>query len=410
MSDFDQFFAEKLSEEGYFPRKEKNWRALSKRLDAFDTGLRQQVGHVRRFLRYWQAAAACAIVTAGWLTWKLDAVQKDNAGLRRGVAVLQEKNNTAAQELALLQQRRPNETAASSATIRVDVANATAPAASQPVAPSNTLENAGDPDLVRMDTPTNPPDHLLPGTYSTVEKIASLLSDSLHRIQSLPPFQNTIVAAAQPKIIEPVRNPSRFRAGIQVSAGLPLPHEKGISILLGQGIAAEYNIWRDFWLTASADWMRYDVSTEKYVPKFHSPHHHPPSHGGSPQEKLVKVQSTERQQQFGVGLRYALPMRSWARPAVRAAYTLTRTSPELVTFKFEHQGPGGPPGPPAPKYKVQRTESQILENVWRFGAGLEHETPSWVFGVWADYSKNFAASDETFDALMFRAGLQYRFN
>ena len=84
-------------------------------------------------------------------------------------------------------------------------------------------------------------------------------------------------------------------------------------------------------------------------------------------------------------------------------------SPELITFKFENQG-GGPGGPSQPKYKVQKTESHMIQNTWRFGAGLEHETADWTFGIWADYSKNFAASDLTFDALMLRAGIQYNFN
>lgn len=455
MSDFDKFFAEKLGEEGHFPQREKNWRALSKRLDAFDTGLQQQIGHVRRYLRYWQAAAACAIVTAGLLTWKLSAVQKDNAGLRREVTVLQEKNNTAAQEIALLQQRSPNETATRSAATGTaptepipapqrsaqgnkkamrgvasflpgkvygdntttnrardmeTTADADASAGNQTVAPPDMPENTMDPVVARNQSPAKEDDRFLPAIESRPETISTLFPDSLHRTLPRPPLPNVSVAAALPKIIEPVRNPSRFRAGIQVLAGVPLPREKGISILLGQGIAAEYNVWRSFWLTASADWMRYDISTEKYIPKFHSPHQHPPSHGGSPNEKLVKVESTQRQQQFGLGLRYSFPLRSWVRPALRAAYTVTRISPELITYKFEHHSPGGPPGPPAPKYKVQKSDSEILENVWRFGAGLEHETPAWVFGIWADYSKNFAASDLTFDALTVRAGIQYRFN
>jgi hypothetical protein len=51
-----------------------------------------------------------------------------------------------------------------------------------------------------------------------------------------------------------------------------------------------------------------------------------------------------------------------------------------------------------------------LGDAWRLGAGLEHESPNWVVGLWADYSKNFTGGDPSFDMLLLRLGLQYRFN
>jgi hypothetical protein len=127
---------------------------------------------------------------------------------------------------------------------------------------------------------------------------------------------------------------------------------------------------------------------------------------------LTKVESTQRQQHFSLGVRYALPVRFWLQPSVRIAHTWTRVSPELVSFRFEHPDPGGPGGPPPfpPKYKVQKSDVELLSNTWRLGIGLEHETPRWVAGLWADYSKNFSGSDPSFDMLLMRAGIQYRLN
>jgi hypothetical protein len=69
MSDFDKFFKEKLDEESQFPRRNKNWKVLSKRLDAFSAGLQQQGTVARSYLRYWQAAAAFAVAAASLFAW-----------------------------------------------------------------------------------------------------------------------------------------------------------------------------------------------------------------------------------------------------------------------------------------------------------------------------------------------------
>ncbi|HRI58668.1 MAG TPA: hypothetical protein PK228_03065 [Saprospiraceae bacterium] len=458
MSDFDKFFADKLDEEGQYPRREKNWRTLSKRLDAFDVGLELKTGSIHRYLRYWQAAAACLVIATGLLTWKLLDVKNQNAGLQDELAILEEKNRTGEQEIALLKASKNlsatdlagslengkklnpalpsievNENRKSASvhhpgnrnsaipdhvdnpqSVAIDNPDASIPASSEGALPLSYPANQPETLTNSVDGVNNPPDSVLSPFDAPLQVIAGvLLPDSSLQAPSLLK-QDTLSTAATPKIIEPARNPSRFRAGIQFLTGLPVPQEKGVSMLIGQGLTTEFNVWQNFWLTASADWLHFDVSTEKYIPKFHSHQHHDPfPPGGSPHEILVKVESTQRQQHYGLGLRYAVPVRTWIRPAFRVAYTMIHTSPELITFKYEDHGPGGPGGPggsPKPKYSVQKTESQLIQNVWRFGAGLEHDTPGWVFGLWADYSKNFASSDLTFDALTFRAGLQYKFN
>ncbi len=91
MSDFDKFFKEKLNEEQSFPRRNRNWNMVSKRLDAFDTG--GQISHTH--LRYWQMIGVAAGIAVGLLAWKLISVQKENTQLRQQITVFQENKPVA---------------------------------------------------------------------------------------------------------------------------------------------------------------------------------------------------------------------------------------------------------------------------------------------------------------------------
>jgi len=441
MSELDNFFADKLGEEGQFPRREKNWRSLSKRLDAFDTGLVQNTGKVYRILRFWQAAAACCILAVAGLTWKVVDVCNDNMTLKEAISRELELRSIQAKEIAALnsaavqQETYSRQVEAESAALRevlsrqqlsVEFKSNRNAAPLFPTYPDTAPAPAIPTEATSPQAQTTPTDSTATGNSAiAASDLPSVYSDSIQLaagfmtrgaigtdsgqmvIKRSQPDSAALVST--PKIIEPARNPSRFKAGIHLLSGIPLPNEKGVSMLSGQGISAGFRVWRDLSLFATADWLRFDISTEKYIPKFHSHHPHQPPNG-SQQEKLAKVESAQRQQQFGLGLQYSLPLRTWLRPAVRIAYTMLRVSPELITFKFEDQDPGGPGGSHPPKYLVEKTESKLIQNIWRFGAGLEHETRNWTFGLWADYSNNFAAADLTFDAIIIRAGLQYKFN
>lgn len=128
-------------------------------------------------------------------------------------------------------------------------------------------------------------------------------------------------------------------------------------------------------------------------------------------EELVQVEGTQRQRQLSLGLRYALPVRFWVRPTLQVAHTWVNIAPQLLSFKFEEQHPGGPGGPGGnhgPRYFVEKTDAQNLANVWRAGIGLERETSRWNFSIGADYVKDFASSDAMFNAVVVKAGLQYK--
>lgn len=455
MSDFDKFFADKLGEEGQFPRKEKNWRMLSKRLDAVDLGSEINRKGIRRQLRYWQAAAACLILTASALAWTLKQSCVENARLNETIAALDATRQAQEREIAQWKTRPVREGDVAPATPVPDERTAThfdRPGTTSdkqtkagilaPYHAKNKQKNAQVPDnqspgalpetavdalkdvnIARVPDPQNPVD--APGNDPAPSEAPLATQDSASGLHypTLPVLTSPALALkapdtmtlGAPALIQPAPNPARFKVGITASAGIPLPKEKGASLLVGQGIVAEFNLWRNLWLSASADWVHFDVSTSKYVPKYHHHHgHHQPPGGGSPNEELVSVKSTQRQQQYALGLRYNVPIKTWLRPAFRLAYSMTHVSPENITYRYEKKGwpsgPGQPGNPPKPKYFVESTESQWIDNTWRFGVGLEHETRNWSFGAWADYSKNFVSTDETFDALFLRAGLLYKFH
>ena len=469
MSDFDNFFAKKLGEEGNFPRRDKNWKALSKRLDAFDSGLQHNTNTLHRNIRYWQAAAACAVMVTGWLAWKTVAFHRENEALREEIALLQDTNRSLLQstERPESSETLPDHTEISTASslesvegshFKTKVGKITDKGFTQKsesrreergdyqvmnahaLKETDTWQNDANPNSGELQLPLNEPfvspDSIAQQNIS--EEINSAGKDIPSAVQTLPfrsitalplksqskrkpelkhlPLGDKPVASSE--MIKPAPNPSRFRAGIQLLAGSPLPKDEGVSWLTGHGASTEYRVWRNFWMTASADWLRCDVASQQYLPKYYPPHHQtpdPPHHGGGgPSNKdLVQVESTQRRQELGLGLRYAFPWHFWVRPSLSIQHTWVHTTPQLISFKYE-QPPhnGGPHGNPDPdtEYIVQETDAQFFGNVWKFGAGLERETRHWVFGLRADYSNNFAASDRTFDALIFKAGIQYKIN
>lgn len=455
MSNFDDFFAEKLDEEGRYPRREKNWKALSKRLEAFDVGAERYLVRAKSHLRYWQAAASCAIMVAALLGWKAISTQRKYAEAQREIATLQVQQQAAETEISKLKKTRPNKqeqtTNTQTSTFRNETFSFTqidADDLKQPktmILPKNqgkqkslqpTTDEKEKAIVVFIEKESNPEAPIgndaidmvaekgIDVTIAPIDEFLATKPLRLAKSQLARPFpcfpeiDTMATMKTVAKTIKPTRDFSRFRAGVQVLGGLPTPSKNGISPLNGHGIALEYNVLGNFWLTATADWLKFDISTEKYHPQFHPPHRPvstpSPSPNPGPQppkEKLVKVESTQRQQHYGLGLRYAFPTHGWVRPSVRLTHTWNRVSPETITFKFQPKAPSNLPHPPMgkPRYKVQKSDAQFLGDAWRLGAGLEHETRSWAFGLWADYSKNFTSGAPSFDMLLLKASLQYRF-
>ncbi|MCK6691632.1 MAG: hypothetical protein L6Q97_05965 [Thermoanaerobaculia bacterium] len=423
MSDFDKYFAERLEQEGQFPNREKNWKAMSKRLDAFDTGMRGYASH----LRYWQTAAAISVVVMGLLFGKMHQMHRDIAKLQLMIASIQQDKNgqplpdplhkslekNAGWEAGFLQgQQAPGlkrhsfpqssmqyltvgaplmfRQNSESGFTRFSSEKPDATAVAMP-SPSNDLSETGTKDRKLTSVPLSP----LPGTITTPERSQSV---------QISPKSASVVTPW----IKPVRhNFSKYRLGVQTSLGLPMPRGQGISSLNGAGLTAEYTILPNLRLSGSIDWMRHEINSDTFMERQHFPHSHPKPKFGY---RLSQVEGTQRSQYYSVGVSYTLPVRFAVRPVFRVAHTWVHWSSSLYNFEFEKKWVFSPPFVPKHDYEPGKSESEWLKNNWRFGAGLEYETQRWIAGVWADYSTNRSAKNPVFDILFLRAGVEYKFD
>ncbi len=454
MSDFDKFFAERLNEEAEFPRQEKNWKALSQRLHLYyaAAGTTAVVSH----LVYWKAAAATFILVSGLLMWKLRSVQQDNAALRKEVAEWREKS-TARSPVASTAPSglpaTPGSGPAGAETQGVTPAPASGSISETPYRHSDT------PDATTSTSSSAAPSagahrskfnayrkHLTPATTPetetanantvlTPEQPASTAApDSLQTrvagqtglagLDLLPgaagqvtgPMQKRLLtmpvaapSAAAPPLIRPFReDKSRFRIGTQLVVSAPLTKDAGITLPKGAGLNAEFSPLRNLWLTASAEWMSFDVHVVDSVPRHYLPHN--PPKPPKPDHELVNVEGSPRYQQYALGLRYRLPLRFWVQPTVRVAHSWVHETPSIFSFEFEEDDHGSPgPKPPKSEFIAVRTSSAWLNSVWRVGVGLEHNTPRWAFQIGLDYVPNQAISKPFTDALLVQTGVQYKF-
>lgn len=466
MSDFDKYFADRLDEEDQFPHRDKNWKSLSKRLDAFDTGLS---GRSPR-MRYWQAAAAVSIIAVSVLFGKVYQMHRENAGLREQIANLKKDksplaSNTPA-EIGPIQKNESLDTTSStistvseyelnSTPLRKPETGASVKTERLPVKENaqpkytpyrinklpETAQNSTGPRLPRtggteeqaeektahqapatddgansiVETPLTQDQKSETNASGTVTRFDQFTTD----LALLPIINPAIspVSSAAPQIkemavpspiIKPVKhNFSKYRIGVQALAGFPKPQKKGVSPLTGAGISAEYTVWRNLRLSASADWLRHEVNCDSFVDRHHFPD---APHKPKPDHKLSQIEASQRSQYYTLGIAYTLPFHFPVKPAIRIAHSWAHWTPAIYNFRFDKKKPPGPSGPSKPEYEPKKSDPDWKANNWRIGAGLEYETPRWVAGIWADYSKSLASQDPTFDAVFIRAGVEYKFD
>lgn len=438
MRDPDDFFAERLEEEASFPKRSKNWKHLSKRLDAYDAGMAQSPSGA---LRWWQAAAVIAILSAGVLLWKNLENRRENQALRNTIATLQQELKPSG-KLPLSYVPAPSDLhtglkpPVASATVRTPAslpvktklggtktpvlpnllpAGASTAVAIRPdAAASETVITQGS----GLETPASPTANLLAQSSQTMADSSNTGVDTTDTTAMNNAVVQTDPTLAPPAATRPVqRETVRFRVGAQATIGLVMPVQAGVSALRGQGFHFEARVFRSLWATAGIDWLQQEVSTTELVPRFHHRHDTipkppgpPPGPGGPPPPpKLILVESAPRQQQLSLGLRYELPFNFWVKPSLRLSHTWVRVAPTLVTFKFEKVNPPGPGEPPRHEYTAEKFDARWHQNQWRLGLGLEKSITDWTFVVSADYSKDFSVNTPSFDALYLRAGAQYRF-
>lgn len=464
MSKFDRIFADKLNEEQAFPGQDQNWNKLTGMLGAHDLML---YGISKR-LRMWKAIAAVSITAVVGLAILTDHLKDQNKALQ---AALQQQQTTfqaiqtqmAQLQAAIISNKKENLSTQNSLPktseqqldqhrfFNINQAIATfektstpnnkvtepsaasmaenhknnAPSIIEGTGKEHELASALPPSEFNKENADAPQEVLLDlqkmvDSLDMAKKIERIAQQDDKRMPvcaflpsglrapsvQAPELPALADATARNPMVRTLHRHDRVRVGVQTLIGSPTPKEKGVSLIMGNGITAEVSPIRNFWITASADWTHFDVSADTVIKRFRFPDPpHAPSHQMG--QQLVHIDASPRQQQFALGLRYRLPIRSWVRPSVRIAHVWTHVAPGIITYRFEkkHTGPGPNPHPHEPEYLAERTDVQFYYNTWKAGIGLEHETKRWVFGLYGDY-----AQKNIYQTLFVQAGIQYRFN
>ncbi|MFM7155884.1 MAG: hypothetical protein ACKOZV_17330 [Bacteroidota bacterium] len=406
MKEFDRYFSEKLNEEVQFPNREKNWMEMSRRLDALETG----AGLMKSRLGPWKAVSALAVLFAGIFAWQnhrlqseCDNMKEQIAGLQTSVAGISRiadsiedlKNTQEKTLLAVAQHAEAESRHTHPATYYYPPA---ALAISQTPVPvmQEPEENTAKPVPVGIPE-TNNFDHLA--------KIRSgnIRSDAKEHIEAFP-------ALPQPV---PGRATYRYRIGLSAVAGKVMPEVTGISMIRGQGVTAEYKLWRNYWVGATAEWLTYDLNAPSYPGTLKQPegdtipgpiwgwgwswHHY----------RLIGVESTQQTRQYSLGVRYEIPTRWLLKPSVRLSYSWIRAEPSTVTytyFKRNHY----PYSDPTEYFAVVKTNPGVLGEQWRLGFGLERDMPRWSFGLMAEYSRKSQIASTGLGAIFLKGGISYK--
>jgi hypothetical protein len=399
------------------------WKQVSRRMDAFEAGATG--GGMALKLVVWKTLAAAALVALGVMAWKYQKACALTQDLRKEITALQEKNEAGDRHDVIGQSIQNEQILPPIVKQPAAGAPEESPVAKAPFAQKNVSRPLGKTPTVegKKEAPTYASaDNDSVQAANNLEPEKTLAAENapdtaVLAAKALPEPPAELAAALLQLTTKPVTTvgQGRYRVGLHATLGFVQPKQRGVSSITGHGLSAEVRVWRSLWATGAVDFVRQEVSTTGFFPKFHHKLDSlpkPPPQGGpgpKPTPKLARVESSPRDQHFQLGIRYELPLRLWARPSVRLAHTWVRRSPSLVTFKFEEPDPAPNPGPPKPAYIAEKFDAKWINNQWRIGIGLERDIPNWTFSLWADYSKNMSAPQANFDALYLRAGAQYRF-
>ncbi len=448
MNNFDDFFEKELNEEQQFPNSGANWGKLSQQLQSHDLVLHA----VARKVLVWKIAAAAALVGTIASTALLYQTRKENRQLEQTIAQYQQLEKVPASPLAqiptapdTLSHAAPNahqDVASNQIPVRAHASKSADNAAKSLKTPALTpsggtstsseskktvSELAANQEIANQTAELLAARNQIAQLQEEVDRLQKALTEAeansvrpafMATLAPLPaydrkktqkPDRQPGVVAYQPKQIQPFRASDRWRAGVQTQLGYVTPRAAGVSVLKGGGFNVAYSPVRNWWLTASADWLHFDIQTDTVIkrlrlpdPPMMNPNHH--------YDQLEEISSIQRQQQYAIGVRYVVPLRARLRPTLRVAHVWTHVSPSTVTFRFQDTNHPGGPHQNDPDYFFIKTASHTFGNTWRFGAGLERSFGRWGLQFAADYAKQFSTRAKASNAVYLQAGLQYRIN
>lgn len=462
MNNFDDFFEQKLNEEQQFPNSGANWGKLSQQLQSHDL----IVHTVARKVLVWKIAAAAALIGTIASTALLYQTRKENKQLEHTIAQYQQLEKMPSTPLAqipaapdTLSMAAPNAqqaVASNQIPVRPYASKSLAKAAKSLKTPELTPSGGTSTSSASKQTATaqaanqeidTQTGRALSVNQEITAQTAALLAaqnqitqlqeqvDSLQKalteakassvrpaimatLALLPaydrktaqkPDRQPAAVAYQPKQIQPFKSSDRWRAGVQAQLGYVTPRATGVSGLKGSGFNVAYSPVRNWWLTASADWLHFNIQTDTVLKRLRLPD--PPMMNPSHHyDQLEEISSSQRQQQYALGVRYVVPLRARLRPTLRVAHVWTHVAPATVTFRFKDTNHPGGPHQNDPDYFFIKTAAHTFGNTWRFGAGLERSLGRWGLQFTADYAKQFTARTKANNVIYLNAGLQYRIN
>ncbi len=394
MRDLDEYLAERLNEEGNFPGRTANWQALQYRLEAADA---------RRTLLRWRAASTLLALLAlflGWQAYRSDGENKRLTAQLAEVASLltsERLRHERAIDIVVPESspalRRPERPAL------FDISAPLQEEATQPAISSLTTTMPESPEAMTI-TPDDVP---------SVQPAASSLALAPLAARPMPSLSHTHPAPQWP-VSAPRRRTSRLWLGIYGTAGVPDPRP-GVSLMQGAGAGVEYRTIGTLWLTASAEWLSYDVQHTDFLPASFYREKPPRAYKlvlGKPPVPypLHDVVANQRLRFLSLGARYRLPVRGWLRPSVHVAHTWAYVSPAIYNYTFADTLAG----PSSQKILVtsttQSTSDYSVRGLWRLGVALERETDGWA--VRLGMSRQECFRPDFYDTWLIQGSLWYK--
>ncbi len=387
MYDWEKDLVRRLTEETTFPAMESNWRSLYHRL---------QMVRYRRLLLRWQIGSALLfflLLAAGTWLYRLNAVNKDLADrLAAAERVVRRAEPPALPSLTpTIQAAKPlwrlwplflpkpcGQSDSSTVAVPANDNPAAAEASAEPTVPSPAEGQAPPMALSPIPTPES----------------------CVHRLHT--PFR------PEWPVPPPHRRADRLWIGVQGTAGVPIPRP-GISWLQGAGVGVEFRTIGQLWVSASADWLSYDVQHGEYLPAAFYREKPPQAFKivlGKPPAPypLSTVVGNQRLQLLSAGVRYRLPVRAFVRPSLYAAHSWARVSPAIYNYTFADTLPGT-----SSKLAIsvsQSTTAYSVQGLWRLGIGLDRETDRWV--VRLSLSRQEVFRSDFYDAWLVQGGFWYK--
>lgn len=391
MRDLDKHLADHLNEEGNFPGREANWRALTYRLEA---------AAARRVLVRWQMAAGGLLLglvamsglayhfyceKQAWAARWAEVTDACEAALSRTgtpLAIVMPRETQwmpASRPEVVLPKRYPMSLEAASSPTNEPQRPEVAP-----------ISDAADADA-------------LPAEGEAPEHLPFLAT------RMLQPLEHTPTLPEGWPNVSPRRRESRLWLGLQGTAGIPTPRP-GISLLQGAGLGLEYRAIGQLWITAAADALSYDVRHTAYLPAAFYRENPPQAFKlvlGKPPVPypLRDVVANQRLRLLSTGLRYRLPVRFWLRPSVQVAHTWAYVSPAIYNYTFVDTLPGTPPKV-LTFSSAQSTAAYSVRGLWRFGVALERETEWWAIRL--GVSRQEAFRPDFYDTWLVQGGIWYK--